>query len=335
MGNDMSGARGTMVFAAFLLGLASACFLPPGVRAAEAGFCKEPDVNKLVNLAAQDALEPDRLIALVRRFNTAPPDCDSRIAYCVGMKAALQTVERAYSLLVTATPDLASARAMLLQGRANGAPWQLLVALGDVEAALARQDAKPALYHDAASDLQFAINAINEPSLCPEFNEIRPDPDEIRRIRKRTAEAVLLSPRFDIARTKQGDCGGIFLDVVKGVDAEAVPVPITFEYNKAEFTEEGKKAADSLLLCLREKKLPEITLTGHTDTHGKDAYNLDLSARRLITVEAFLRAGGYTGKLHLIPKGMREPFQPDDPTQHSADELDQMNRRVELREVKS
>ena len=143
----------------------------------------------------------------------------------------------------------------------------------------------------------------------------------------------MLSPRFDLARTKAGDCGGIFLEKVRGIAVEAIPVPITFAYAKADFTAEGQKAAGALLQCLREKNLPAIVLTGHTDAHGSDGYNMDLSAHRLAVVQDYLKAGGYTGALRLIPMGKRDPFQPDDVTQHSPDEIDQMNRRVELRET--
>jgi outer membrane protein OmpA-like peptidoglycan-associated protein len=61
---------------------------------------------------------------------------------------------------------------------------------------------------------------------------------------------------------------------------------------------------------------------------------MDLSARRLAAVRDFLVKGGFTGTIELEPKGKREPFVVDDPTEHSEAEIDQMNRRVELREVK-
>lgn len=304
--------------------------------AGDIAFCPDPAVNRLVNQAAHDGLDDGQLQGLSRRFDptsAAVPQCDSVVPYCIGLKVALTTVDQAYARLAARTPDLDGAHALLSEGRTHGAPWQLLVALGDVEATEAHKAGDPAGYLDAAGVLQAALNAINEPALCTAFGEIRPEPDDIRRIRKRAQEAVMLSPRFEVARTKAGDCGGIFLTKVRGIDVASVPVPITFDYDKASFTAEGQKAAEALLGCVREKGLPALTLSGHTDAHGSDSYNMDLSARRLNAVGDFLKAGGYAGRMHLIPLGKREPFQPDDVTQHSADEVDQMNRRVELREA--
>ena len=84
---------------------------------------------------------------------------------------------------------------------------------------------------------------------------------------------------------------------------------------------------------MKERNLLAVTLTGHTDDHGSDAFNMRLAGNRLAAVQAFFKAGGYEGMMRLLPMGKREPFRPDDPSQHTAAELDQMNRRVELRET--
>lgn len=307
---------------------------PRAVVAGEEGpaLCRDASLDAAVSDAAHDRLDADHLLALSHRLDDPAAGCDGRAAFCVGQKLALDGVDRAYALLGPPTPDLASAKAVLEAARSHGSPWQILVALGDVDAALAH-GGDPSLYRQAAGELQRALNAINEAPLCGAFGELRPDPDDIRRIRKRAQEAVLLSPRFDVARTRSGECGGIFLGTVRGIDAEATPVPITFPSGKATFTPEGEKAAQALLDCVKERNLPAITLTGHTDAHGSDASNMRLAADRLAAVRAFFEAGGYAGALRLLPMGEREPFQPDDPTQHTPAELDQMNRRVELRDA--
>jgi outer membrane protein OmpA-like peptidoglycan-associated protein len=81
-----------------------------------------------------------------------------------------------------------------------------------------------------------------------------------------------------------------------------VPVPIKFVFRTAEFTDEGKKAADLLLQYLLLRQLPSIRMTGHADERGTSAFNMSLSSERLEAVAAFLRAGGYTGRVELIPK---------------------------------
>jgi outer membrane protein OmpA-like peptidoglycan-associated protein len=74
-----------------------------------------------------------------------------------------------------------------------------------------------------------------------------------------------------------------------------VPIPIKFVFRKAEFTEEGTKAADLLLQYLTLRQLPFISMTGHADERGTPEFNMSLSSDRLEAVAAFLRAGGYTG----------------------------------------
>jgi len=74
-----------------------------------------------------------------------------------------------------------------------------------------------------------------------------------------------------------------------------------------------------------------FTLTGHADERGTQEYNLDLSRQRLDTVERQLRAGGFAGKLELVPKGKSEPFTGVDRTKYALEDIYQLDRRVELR----
>jgi hypothetical protein len=57
---------------------------------------------------------------------------------------------------------------------------------------------------------------------------------------------------------------------------------------------------------------------------------LDLSKERLDTVAQFLKEGGYTGRLELMPKGESEPFTGVVRSQYSKEDLYQFDRRVEL-----
>ena len=51
---------------------------------------------------------------------------------------------------------------------------------------------------------------------------------------------------------------------------------------------------------------------------------------RLETVRRYLREAGYSGSLDLVPKGKSEPFTGVDRSRYSAEELYQLDRRVEL-----
>jgi outer membrane protein OmpA-like peptidoglycan-associated protein len=114
------------------------------------------------------------------------------------------------------------------------------------------------------------------------------------------------------------------------IEATAVPVPVTFIFNEANLTGEGRRAAGLLLEYLNIKRFPKITLTGHADERGTDALNLALSAQRLQTVSRFLREGGYNGRLELIPKGKSEPYTGVVRGDFSQEDLYQLDRRVEM-----
>jgi len=146
-------------------------------------------------------------------------------------------------------------------------------------------------------------------------------------------EAQLLAPQFELVRTRDNKCGGVFLASIRGFAPKSRPLPVTYVYKEATMTPEGTKAAQALLDCVKNENYHRVVLSGHTDQIGSDAYNMDLSAKRLATVKAFLVSGGITAEIVLIPKGKSEPFQVDDPGQHTPEEINQLNRRVELRET--
>jgi len=111
------------------------------------------------------------------------------------------------------------------------------------------------------------------------------------------------------------------------------PTPITFAYDSTDFTPVGRRGAAALSDFLREQKLASATLSGHADERGSDAYNMELSRRRLDSVARYLRDSGYAGKLVLVlvPKGRSEPFLSPERGKLSREDALQLDRRVELR----
>ncbi len=286
---------------------------------------------------ARAAGDLDRLASLYA--SATEPTCSGKETFCIGRSVALGFLQRAYTTL-NARSGIAEAENILQRGYGFGTPWQLLVAQGDIAFDRGASGDKAA-YTVAARKYELAINDLSEQyeypangapekSICGEFGEpASPSDDQISTLRKKAAEAKLLAPSFEVVATKSGECGGIFLQGTKGFEPVSTPIPVEFEYNSAAFTQKGRDAATGLLQCV--KPYSRIQLSGHTDKVGSDGFNMDLSTRRLAAVKAFLVSGGYPGTIVLEPKGKREPFQVDDPSQHSEAEIDQMNRRVELR----
>lgn len=128
------------------------------------------------------------------------------------------------------------------------------------------------------------------------------------------------------ARTTGGRAEG-----KEGADGPIVPVPITFVTGSAVMTGDGTRAADLLVEYVRIMRPAAITLSGHADVRGGDVYNVELSRQRLMTIEAFLRRNGYTGRLSLLAKGKSEPYQGIDRRTAAIGEIYQADRRVELR----
>jgi outer membrane protein OmpA-like peptidoglycan-associated protein len=113
-------------------------------------------------------------------------------------------------------------------------------------------------------------------------------------------------------------------------ERKSIPVPITFVFNEAQFTSDGRKAADLLLEYLKLKSFKKIALTGHADERGSDELNMSLSRDRLETVAGFLKQGGFSGDLELVPKGKTEPYSGVVRSEYNLEELYQLDRRVEL-----
>ena len=111
-------------------------------------------------------------------------------------------------------------------------------------------------------------------------------------------------------------------------------VPITFVYNEPTLTPDGQGAARLLLEYVRLKKFGTIALSGHADERGSQAYNMELSRQRLVTIERVLRDGGYRGQIDLVPKGSSEPFNGVVRSRFQREDLLQLDRRVELRVAK-
>ncbi len=115
------------------------------------------------------------------------------------------------------------------------------------------------------------------------------------------------------------------------VSARAMPTPITFVYNEATFTKEGRLAAARLAAFLMAQRVKTVSLSGHADERGSDSYNLELSRQRLSTVAGYLRDRGFTGELELTAKGRSEPYAGVDRPSLSKEDAFQLDRRVELR----
>ncbi len=97
----------------------------------------------------------------------------------------------------------------------------------------------------------------------------------------------------------------------------AVDLPtITFEFNSALLTPQGRHQLEILAEALKEGRLTErtITIQGHTDAHGGDEYNMGLSEQRALVAKEFLVSAAGIGPSQLTAVGLgKTKLLPDKP----------------------
>lgn len=108
-------------------------------------------------------------------------------------------------------------------------------------------------------------------------------------------------------------------------DGKAILYGILFDFDEATLKPESEAALNQLLGALDSDAALSLTISGHTDSDGADAYNLDLSKRRAEAVKAWLVGKGIAaGRLTAEGKGETAPVASNDTADGRA-----LNRRVE------
>jgi outer membrane protein OmpA-like peptidoglycan-associated protein len=114
------------------------------------------------------------------------------------------------------------------------------------------------------------------------------------------------------------------------VQAPAPSVPksylVFFDFNKSDLTAQAKGIVDQAAANAGPAHVTRLTVTGHTDTVGSDAYNMRLSRRRAESVAAELEKDGIAaGEIEIVAKGKRDLLVP------TADGVrEPQNRRVQI-----
>src|ERR1700739_2833772 len=101
---------------------------------------------------------------------------------------------------------------------------------------------------------------------------------------------------------------------------------VFFDFNKSDLTAQAKGIVDQAAANAGPAHVTRLTVTGHTDTVGSDAYNMRLSRRRAESVAAQLEQDGIAaGEIQIVAKGKRDLLVP------TADGVKEpQNRRVQI-----
>jgi outer membrane protein OmpA-like peptidoglycan-associated protein len=101
---------------------------------------------------------------------------------------------------------------------------------------------------------------------------------------------------------------------------------VFFNFNKSDLTADARAIVKTAAGAAMKESSTKLTVTGHTDTVGSDAYNMRLSMRRAQTVQAELVHDGVPeGEIAIFAKGKRDLLVP------TADGVrEPQNRRVQI-----
>jgi outer membrane protein OmpA-like peptidoglycan-associated protein len=105
-----------------------------------------------------------------------------------------------------------------------------------------------------------------------------------------------------------------------------MPNNVTFGYNSDQISPQAASALTQVAGTLNQFPETLLTVVGHTDSDGNDAYNMDLSRRRASAVSEFLMAQGVNGgRLQTVGMGESQPI-----ASNATEDGKARNRRVEL-----
>jgi outer membrane protein OmpA-like peptidoglycan-associated protein len=127
-----------------------------------------------------------------------------------------------------------------------------------------------------------------------------------------------------------------------GLDAVLIPngsrslgirqrmLPVTFEFDSAEMTRDGKTYFESWWNAVRGGVSNTLVLAGHTDPRGTDARNEVLALNRAAAMATFLQQHGFAGRLLVVGFGRRCPVELSAGSTYSLEDQFQIFRRVEV-----
>ena len=106
---------------------------------------------------------------------------------------------------------------------------------------------------------------------------------------------------------------------------------VLFDFDKSDLRPEASDALGRVAEIIRQRSPRAVSIVGHTDSIGDDAYNQTLSERRARSVEQWLTAHAQDlPSLQATGRGEREPVAPNTVDGRDNPDGRQQNRRVEV-----
>jgi outer membrane protein OmpA-like peptidoglycan-associated protein len=189
--------------------------------------------------------------------------------------------------------------------------WETLVVHGDIYA------------HD--ENWQLATNYYNK--ALDYMDDPRATPQEPTQ-----TEIDEVDQLASFAQSVAGDLG-TSRGSVRGIPRRRV-LPILFDSGGTMLNGNGKKLVRRLANFIKQKKVTQLELHGHTDEVGKSWKNKRISKKRALSVKKELKDLGVTAKIRVIGKGEDEPLKIVNRWRLPKKRIRQLNRRVEAKVVR-
>lgn len=109
-----------------------------------------------------------------------------------------------------------------------------------------------------------------------------------------------------------------------------LPDGVLFDFDQATIRPDAALVVDQVAVALTEIGGRSVTIGGHTDALGDDAYNQGLSERRAASVQAALSQRGVTAPMTANGYGEARPVAPNEVQGQDYPAGRQLNRRVEI-----
>jgi len=198
---------------------------------------------------------------------------------------------------------------------------------------LGKQAEKNKQWRLAARYYNEALDLIDSPTATPQA----PSEAEIKKVYEQASKAQLiadtLTPIPPITSLENTRCSSTIRSRVRGIRMTKHLKAVQFEFDKTTFTVTGQQAAQQLATCLKQRgftNINQITLVGHTDEKGTPEYNQQLSEKRAKKLKNNLIFQSITAKIMTEGRGEDKPVHLDNPENFTQEEIDALNRRVEI-----
>lgn len=147
---------------------------------------------------------------------------------------------------------------------------------------------------------------------------------ELAAARASTRVAPTQAPQ--IRTLSESDVRRRFSDIIATLPPTPQHFTLPFQFDSEELTDEGRRLVQEVLKAVKSFPVPDIVVTGHTDTTGNARTNAELGLRRANVVRSMLvQTGLSTLMIEVRSHGEAEPLVP------TADNVSEpRNRRVEI-----